>query len=142
MANKFLARYKNDDEEKDYVPRQRGLGRRVFEGIAKKAKKYKKDMTEEWTEPEGSNLSPQNPKDWREMRARRGRDLSLGRPPTYEDAEESMRETGRPKKLKELRRIKFGIPKPLKYYERRLKEPSPEASVPKSMTRSSRYYGE
>ena len=98
MANKFLARYKNDDEEKDYVPRQRGLGRRVFEGISKKAKKYKKDMTEEWTEPEGSKLSPQNLKDWREMKSRRARDLDLGRPPTYEDAEECMRETKKKRK--------------------------------------------
>ena len=97
MANKFLARYKNDEEE-DYAPRQKGLGRRVFEGIAKKAKKYKKDMTEEWTEPEGSSLSPQSPKDWREMKARRARDLDLGRPPTYEDAEESMRETKKKRK--------------------------------------------
>ena len=105
MANKFLARYKNDEEE-NYIPRQRGLGRRVFEGISKKAKKRWREFKEdelgiglsrsekEWTEPP-NELSPQNPKDWREMRARRARDLERGRPPTYEDAEKYMEETNR-----------------------------------------------
>jgi len=43
MANKFLtrlARLNPDlDEEENYAPRQKGLGRRVFEGIARKKKK-------------------------------------------------------------------------------------------------------
>ena len=106
MANKFLARYK-DDEEKDYAPRQRGLGRRVFEGISKKAKKFKVGAYVQppfgyppkgWTEPEDSDLNPDFLEDWREMKARRARDLERGRPPTYEDAEESMRETKKKRK--------------------------------------------
>ena len=71
MANKFLARYK-DDEEESYAPRQRGLGRRVFEGIAKK-RKYDKNLE----------------------KSKRARDLEISRPPTYEDAEKYMEETNR-----------------------------------------------
>jgi len=44
MANKFLTRLARlspdyEDKEESYAPKQRGLGRRVFEGIAKKKKK-------------------------------------------------------------------------------------------------------
>ena len=93
MANKFLTRLTRlspgyEDKEESYAPKQRGLGRRVFEGISKKVKKARKSFSEEWTEPDSSDLSPQNPKDWKEVKAKRARDLSVGRPPTAEDAEE------------------------------------------------------
>ena len=59
MANKFLKRSvrlspDSNEDENNFVPRQRGLGRRIFEGIAKKKKKK---LSEESDKYYGEDLS-------------------------------------------------------------------------------------
>ena len=59
MANKFLTRLArlspdSDEDENNFAPRQKGLGRRIFEGIAKKKKKK---FSEESDKYYGEDLS-------------------------------------------------------------------------------------